>query len=123
LETNFGLGSFTEVSPLNGVGGQAWQFERDRPIARITVILQVTVRGDLHCDCGIRNLLKNKFCAVTFPKSIIRSRNAFALVHTPIAHFFFRASIPCSHRQSTARNNVLVANQAALLGGGSFYLA
>ena len=70
-----------------------------------------------------RSRAKKNFCAVTFPKSIVLSRTAFPPVQTPIAHFFFRASIPCSHRQSTALNRVRAAYRAAFKGGSSFYFA
>ena len=69
-----------------------------------------------------RSRAKKNFCAVTFPKSIVLSCTAFPLVQTPIALFFFRASIPCSHRQTTALKRVRAAYQAAFKGGSSFYL-
>jgi hypothetical protein len=63
---------------------------------------------------------KKYFCAVTFPKSIVRSNTAFSAVQTALAEKIFGASIPEATDNRKARKECSM-QKCRPPGGGSFH--
>jgi hypothetical protein len=63
---------------------------------------------------GIFSAVKKYFCAVTFPKSIVRFNTAFMLVQPALAQKKFGASIREATDNQQHEKRVLAAENAAL---------